>query len=79
MQKFPITFKQLQGLSSHDDTDKYIESMNKLTPMVIDIFKEVNQTDKSPRALQKELLEFFIALEPAGFLVCLGLRRTIGS
>lgn len=35
--------------------------------------------DKSPRALQKELLEFLIALEPSGFLVCLGLRRTAGS
>lgn len=47
--------------------------------MVIDIFKEINQVDKSPRALQKELIEFFIALEPAGFLLCLGLRKTVGS
>ena len=29
--------------------------------------------------MQRELLEFFISLEPAGFLICLGLRRTIGS
>lgn len=66
-------------MSSHDDTEKHLETLNKLTPMVLAIFKEVNQVDKSPRALQKELLEFFIMLEPAGFLICLGLRRTVGS
>ncbi|CDW83132.1 UNKNOWN [Stylonychia lemnae] len=77
--QFPISFKKMPGLSETDDTDKFIETLNKLTPMVIDVFKEVNQVDRSPRALQKELLDFFIALEPAGFLLCLGLRRTAGS
>eukprot|EP00347_Sterkiella_histriomuscorum_P012099 403369900 len=79
MNQFPITFKQLNGLENHDDTDKYLETLNKLTPMVLDIFKVLNQADLSPRALQRELLEFFLALTPSGFLVCLGLRKTVGS
>jgi hypothetical protein len=49
--------------------------------MILEIFKELSGLPggKSPRALQKELLEFFVALEPSGFLVCLGIRRTVGS
>ena len=74
-----MAFKTVPGMESHDETDKAIEGLNKLTPIVIDIFKEVNQPHKSPRALQKELLEFFISLEPYGFLVCLGMRKTIGT
>jgi len=41
----------MPGLSETDDSDKFIESLNKLTPMVIDVFKELNQVDRSPRAL----------------------------
>jgi len=32
----------MPGLSETDDSDKFIESLNKLTPMVIDVFKELN-------------------------------------
>lgn len=79
MSQFPIHFKPLTCMSALDDTDKHMESLNKLTPLVHDIFVELGQTGKSPRILQKELLEFFMALEPSGFLVCLGIRRTVGS
>ena len=42
MNKFPIEFKLMAGLSGHDDTDKFLESMIKITPMVQDIFKEIS-------------------------------------
>ena len=39
----------------------------------------MQSTRYSPRALQKELLEFFCGLKPQGFLSCLGIRKTPGS
>jgi hypothetical protein len=42
MNKFPIEFKQVAGFSGHDETDKILETLNKLTPQVQDIFNEVN-------------------------------------
>lgn len=34
---------------------------------------------KSPRTLQKDICEFLCLLEPIGFLMCLGVRRTTFS
>jgi hypothetical protein len=82
LNKFPIAFKPLEGLSQIDETEKYLEGLNKLTPLVEDVFKELaslTNGSRSPRALQKELLDFFVGLEPQGFLVCLGVRKTQGS
>ncbi len=79
-EKFPIEFKGMPGFESHDVTTNQIDSLNKLTPLVQSIFKEIScLPGKSPRALQKELLEFFVALQPSGFFICLGVRKTIGS
>lgn len=77
--KFPISFKQVPGLQSLDETEIFMNSLDKMTPLINEIFKEVStmsSTEKSPRALQKELLEFFVGLGPQGFLVCLGVRKT---
>jgi hypothetical protein len=41
MNTFPIQFKQLAGLSDSDETDKYLETLNKLTPYVLNVFKEL--------------------------------------
>eukprot|EP00350_Pseudokeronopsis_sp_OXSARD2_P009364 CAMPEP_0170558030 /NCGR_PEP_ID=MMETSP0211-20121228/32225_1 /TAXON_ID=311385 /ORGANISM="Pseudokeronopsis sp., Strain OXSARD2" /LENGTH=197 /DNA_ID=CAMNT_0010869583 /DNA_START=303 /DNA_END=896 /DNA_ORIENTATION=+ len=72
-------FKKVECMQSYDETEQLIEErLNKLTATLMSIFNELNQ-NKSPRALQKELIEFFASLEPKGFLVCLGFRKTIGS
>ena len=79
---FPIKFEELEALKDHDETEHYVQSLNKLTPIIADIFQEltgVNGSSKSPRALQKEICEFLCSLEPHGFLLFLGVRRTIGS
>ena len=39
----------------------------------------MDDSQKSPRALQKEICEFLCSLQPSGFLTCLGVRRTVGS
>ena len=63
MGKFPIHFRQLSGLQSQDESEGIVETLSKLTPQVNDIFKELNQPERSPRHLQKELLDFFVSLE----------------
>ena len=82
MNTFPIKFKPQSGMSSIDETDKYFETLNKLTPLIQNVFKELQGVQsyaggyRSPRSLQKELSDFFTALEPSGFLICLGVRKT---
>ena len=52
MGAFPIAFKALSGLTQIDDTDKIEETLNKLTPLITDIFNELQApVNKSPRAL----------------------------
>lgn len=44
----------MESLKEHDETEHYIQSFDKLTPIIGDIFKEltgVNSSSKSPRAL----------------------------
>ena len=56
--------------------------MSKLTVQLKYVFKElegVNVAEASPRALQKELADFFVALQPRGVLTCLGVRKTLSS
>lgn len=80
--RFPIKFPQIESLVAHDNTEPFLSSIDKLTPVIRDIFKEVQGIDdssKSPSALQKEICEFLCLLEPRGFLICLGIRKTIGS
>ena len=74
--RFPIRYAEIESLKDHDETEHYIQSLEKFTPIIGDIFKD---TDKSPRALQKEICDFMCLLGPRGFLTCLGVRRTIGS
>lgn len=80
--RFPVKFKEIESLLQYDETEHFIQSLSKLTPYICDIFKEINninESNKSPRALQKEICEFLCLLEPKGFLTCLGVRMTIGS
>lgn len=57
MNTFPVQFKPLTGLSGSDETDKFLETLNKLTPSVHDVFKELQGVSsyaggyRSPRAL----------------------------
>ena len=57
MNSFPIQFKQLAGLSESDETEKYLETLNKHTPQIINVFKELQGVSsyaggyRSPRAL----------------------------
>lgn len=41
MNTFPVMFKPLAGLSASDETEKYLEKLNKLTHVVNDVFKEL--------------------------------------
>ena len=80
--RFPINFLEIESLKDYDESEHYIQSFEKLTPFVSEIFKDItqlNSENKSPRALQKNICEFLCILEPRGFLTCLGVRRTIGS
>jgi hypothetical protein len=52
--KFPITYKQVPGLSGLDETESYVASLETLTPLIDEIFKQLSamsSTGKSPRAL----------------------------
>jgi hypothetical protein len=52
--KFPITYKQVPGLSGLDETDSYVGSLDTLTPLIDEIFKQLSamsSNGKSPRAL----------------------------
>ncbi len=53
MSKFPILFTKFPCLQHHDLTEEVIEKLNKLTPMIDDIFYEVNLDNRSPRFLLK--------------------------
>ena len=79
MSKFHILFNKFECLQHHDMTDQVIEMLNKLTPLVEAIFFELNQVNRSPRLLRRDLANFFVAIEPRGFLTCLGLRKTVAS
>ncbi len=41
MNTFPLQFKPQSGMTSIDETDKYFETLNKLTPLVQNVFKEL--------------------------------------
>ena len=80
--RFPVLYPEIESLKPHDDTPNFLMSLDKLTPVIADIFKEltgITESNKSPRALQKEICEFLCLLEPRGFLTCLGIRKTVGS
>jgi hypothetical protein len=80
--KFPVKFLTLDGLQQHDQTNHFIQGLDKLTPLIMEIIGEVNgfnDQKKSPRAIQKDICEFLCLLEQRGFLTCLGIRFTIGS
>ena len=77
--RFPVKFLEIPSLKHHDETEHYIQSLEKLTSFIGEIFKELNSSNKSPRALQKDICEFLCLLGTRGFLACLGLRRTIGT
>jgi hypothetical protein len=52
--KFPISYKQVPGLSGLDETDIYVASLEALTPLIDEIFKQLgamSSAGKSPRAL----------------------------
>lgn len=78
--RFPIKFCEFECLKEHDETDHNAQGFIKLTPLVNEIFKDLSQLNsgaqKSPRTLQKDICEFLCILEPKGFLMCLGVRRT---
>ena len=77
--RFPVKFQEIESLKYHDETEHYIQSLEKLTSFISEIFRELNESNKSPRALQKDICEFLCLLGTRGFLTCLGLRRTIGT
>jgi hypothetical protein len=49
--RFPVKFLEIPSLMEHDQTEHYIQSLEKLNPFLGDIFKELNSSNKSPRAL----------------------------
>jgi len=53
--------------------------LNKCSPLIEGIFFELNQENRSPRLLRRDLANFFVAIQPRGFLTCLGLRKTAAS
>jgi len=53
-----------------------------MTEQVVYLFRELERhtnENRSPRQLQKEITDFFLAIGPRGFLTCLGLRKTVSS
>ena len=79
MHKFPVVFKKFPCLEQHDLTHTMIDDLNKLTPLIDDIFYEISFINRSPRLLLKQLTQFFQQIKPRGFLTCLGLRTTAAS
>ena len=77
--RFPISFLEIESLKAHDETEHYIQSLEKLTSFIGEIFRELTESNKSPRLLQKDICEFLCLLGTRGFLTCLGVRRTIGT
>ena len=80
--RFPILYADIESMKQFDDTHHFLQSLDKLTPIISYIFKEltgITESNKSPRALQREICEFLCLLEPRGFLTCLGIRKTVGS
>ena len=77
--RFPVKFHEIPSLKAHDETEHFIQSLSKLNQFISEIFKELNESSKSPRALQKDICEFMCLLGTRGFLTCLGVRRTIGT
>lgn len=56
--------------------------LTKLTTQLKYVFRELGRLERdagSPRLLQKELVDFFVALQPRGILTCLGIRHTNSS
>jgi len=81
--RFPVKFCEIDCLKEHDESDHQIQSLFKLTTLVDELFKDLSHfnsaAQKSPRTLQKQICEFLCLLEPIGFLMCLGVRRTTFS
>lgn len=49
--RFPVGFREIQSLREVDETDHYVQSLEKLTPYLGDVFKElteVKEGNKSP-------------------------------
>ena len=83
LDKFPIQFHPLACLHHHDETHEVLEMLTKLTTQLKYVFRELNSGrdggSHSPRALQKELADFFYMIQPRGIATCLGLRKTPSS
>lgn len=78
--RFPVKFLEITSLQDHDQTEHLLQNFDKLTSLINEIFGDlIGSSEKSPRALQKDICEFLCLLEPRGFLTCLGVRKTVGS
>lgn len=53
--------------------------LSKLTTQLKYVFRELSSEQRSPRALQKELVDFFYMIQPRGILTCLGVRKTAST
>ena len=47
---FPIRFEEIESLKEHDETEHFLQSLEKLTPIIGEIFSD-KAVEKSPRAL----------------------------
>jgi len=45
-EQFPIRFKTLECFKEHDESEQMVESLHKLTPLINDIFEEINAGSK---------------------------------
>ena len=89
LDRFPVLFQPLACLSHHDETEEVVEMLGKLTPQLKYVFRELENCDdeldsNNPQSaavllLQKELRDFFVAMQPRGILTLLGVRRTNSS
>ena len=73
LDRFPVLYQPLACLAQHDETEEVVEMLSKLTPQLKYVFRELErcegeELDSSPRSLQKELVDFFVALQPRGIL-----------
>jgi len=54
-----------------------IETLNKLTPDLEDIFTAIENQDSN--SVFSEMRNFLVSLNPLGFCACLGMRKTFSS
>lgn len=73
---FPIKYKKCPGLDQ-DETHLEVETLSKLTSQVEDVFEALEHNDSQNLFL--EIKDLLVALNPRGFLTCLGIRKTMGS